>query len=1302
MLQGYKNGAVTLDEWCTKLTRISLIIGYSASMAKTLSSIAEKLSRRHKFEYRIITPYRLRRDDKDFLMKSDFILIYSSRLPDDYEELLEKISKSKSIVGLEETHLHLTNIEPEHYDRLVKYLKIGGSENLESMILYILNLLGYKVSISSPRPVPWHGIYHPRLGFYSTTREYLEAYGLSDKPLVGILFYRSDWLYGRLDLLRALVDVIESEGLGVVPVFTYGFKDKYLGTPSTEDTIRNFYLEKGRPLIDLLVNLTSFFILDHGPSKYWSTNGYSEAKGIDLLKKMNIPILEYVTMYDRTPEQWRSDPRGCGYMTLVYRISMSEVDGAFEPIPVAATRPNEYGGKDVVPLEDQLRIVARRIKKWVRLRRKPPGDRRIAIILINPPCKGLEANVAVGFGLDVPESVVRLLKKLGDAGYDTGESIPGSGEELVKIIMERKAISEFRWTSVEDIVERGGALDILPIDKYLEFYRELPEKARREIEASWGDPVRVVQEKPPGLAGMIYGNGFVIPGLRFGNIVVVPQPKRGCAGPRCDGTVCKILHDPNLPPPHQWLAVYWWLSRVFDADVIIHFGTHGYLEFLPGKNACLSASCWPLISIDDTPHLYVYVVSNPMEGSIAKRRGMAALIDHLYPPMAAADAMSELDDLVNQYLRAKNMVDEARRHEIIELIKDLATKHNIPLREDMGEDEIIETVHKKLHLVGETDINLGLHVFGYPPSPADKLAKYVITIDQRLPPGKSLVKALARMLGTDYDGLDDDPLKIHEGLGIPYRELKRKIRAVAEKIVEEIINNDEKDLCGIAEEVVKEYLGITIGDCSELLGPLQNALGIARLLMRSDKELYSLLNGLSGGYIEPGPSGNLYRGKTSVLPTGRNFYLLDPRTLPTRAAWIVGVRSAELLIEYYREKHGRLPETVGQVLWSIDAFKADGEQLAQILYLLGVEPVWDDAGNVVGLKPIPLERLGRPRIDVLVRISGIVRDILPNYIDLIDRAVSLVISLDEPPEMNYPRKHYLEDVEKLLELGYSREEAEERAKYRVYGSPPGSYGAGVNLAVEASAWKDREELAKIWIQWSGYAYTRRKYGVESHEHLALSLKRVDMVNRNHVSDEHDIFGCCCYFSYHGGFYNAAKTLSGRPVEAVTVDTRNTYRLRIRGMDEEIERVVRAKLLNDQWIEEMKKHGYRGASEFQRKILHFYGWASVSGLAQDWMFNQIAEKYVLDEEMRKWFLEHNKWAVEEITRRLIEAAARGVWRAPPEILEKLRRIYSEIEGYLEEDLGSGEVQGGSIDVVSYTEVDGWRKRMERIDKILDKI
>ncbi len=462
--------------------------------------------------------------------------------------------------------------------------------------------------------------------------------------------------------------------------------------------------------------------------------------------------------------------------------------------------------------------------------------------------------------------------------------------------------------------------------------------------------------------------------------------------------------------------------------------------------------------------------------------------------------------------------------------------------------------------------------------------------------------------------------------------------------------------------------------------------------------------GLSGGYVEPGASGALTRGKIDVLPTGRNFYAVDPRAIPTQAAWKVGVETANKLLKYYLEKHGRYPESVGHVLWSIDAYKADGEQLAQILYLLGVRPIWTVDGSVKGLEVIPLRELGRPRIDNIVRISGIVRDTLPNYIYLIDEAVQMVVNLDEPPEMNYVRKHYLEHVKKLVEMGVDGSRAKEMASYRVFAEPPGAYGAGVNYAVEASAWRSDEDLAKVWIQWAGHAYSRRGYGVKAFEALALNLSIVDVVTRNHISDEHDIFNCCCYFAYHGGFYNAVKAISGRSdIEIVTVDTRDISATDVRNMKDEIERIVRAKLLNPVWISEMKKHGYRGASEFSRKILHLYGWSATTKLVDDWIFEEIAKTYILNDEMRRWFIENNVWAAEEIARRLLEAAQRGLWRARPEILERLREAYGEIEGVMENDVVyGGEIQGGSVDVFTSKDDAHWSQNISVVDDVIKRL
>ncbi len=487
----------------------------------------------------------------------------------------------------------------------------------------------------------------------------------------------------------------------------------------------------------------------------------------------------------------------------------------------------------------------------------------------------------------------------------------------------------------------------------------------------------------------------------------------------------------------------------------------------------------------------------------------------------------------------------------------------------------------------------------------------------------------------------------------------------------------------------------------ETLQAFRRALRVAELIAECRREVDALLDAINGCYVEPGASGALTRGKIEILPTGRNFYAVDPRAIPTPAAWKVGVEAAEKLLEHYLRSHGRYPERLGFVLWSIDAYKADGEEIAEILYLLGVKPRWSQSGAIVGLDVIPLEELGRPRIDVVVRISGIVRDTLPNYVYMIDEAVEKVAKLDEPPEMNYVRKHYLETVERLKKLGVG--DAEDKALYRVFCAPPGAYGAGVNLAVEASAWRSDEDLAKVWIQWSGYAYGRRGYGVAAHEALIEALRTVDGVVRNHPSDEHDVLGCCCYFAYHGGFYNAAKEVSGRHVEALQVDTRDASMLRIVSMREELERVSRAKLLNPRWIEEMKKHGYRGASEFARKILHLYGWQATTKMVPDWVFDEIAEKYVLDPEMRRWFEEHNPWALEEIARRLIEAARRGLWKPREDLLEKLEEAYAELEGILEDDVTvEGDHQGGEIIIYTQGDVDNWSMKAGRVEELWRKL
>ena len=465
------------------------------------------------------------------------------------------------------------------------------------------------------------------------------------------------------------------------------------------------------------------------------------------------------------------------------------------------------------------------------------------------------------------------------------------------------------------------------------------------------------------------------------------------------------------------------------------------------------------------------------------------------------------------------------------------------------------------------------------------------------------------------------------------------------------------------------------------------------------KEMENLLAGFKGDYIEPGASGSIIRGKIEVLPTGRNFYSVDPMSIPTQAAWRVGVKLADELINAYKkENEGNYPENIGFVEWCIDPFRADGEGIAQILYTMGTKPIWDENGIVKDVEVIPLEELGRPRIDCTIRVDGIFRDTMPNLMELMDKAVRRVASLDEPPEMNFVKKHVEENMKSLLKE-CDEKTAFRRATYRVFSEKPGAYGAGANLAVFASAWKEKKDLADVWIDWGCYAYGEGIYGHAAPNELVNLLKSVNITYEKLESDDFDTLDCCCFFGYHGGFTCAAETISGKDVRMYFGDTRDPDRPEIRDMKDEIERTVRTRLLNPKWIKGKKQHGYKGASDISERVGRVYGWSATTGIIEKWVFDAIADTFVLDEEMRKWFKENNPYALEEIARRLMEAAERELWTPDEEMLKKLKEAYLDVEGMIEEKLGEveGEYQGGEITVLTKDDVKAWDAKVKDIEK-----
>jgi len=736
--------------------KLAFIIGYGASAIGLLSRLLAEEAAEHGFDYLVVGD-KACSEHADFIRDANAILVYSSGLPGEVEKAVRH-GRAKLVLALSVPCAHLARGSPDVISRAWAFYKTGGEKNLRALIHLMLKELGVPVEVPELEEVPWQGILHPELGSFSSTEDYLRAYSRAGRPLVGLLFYRSQAIYGQLGHVRALVKALEDEGLGVLPVFTYGFRDAMLDTPTAEDTIREFFFVNKKPVVDAVVDLTSFFLLDHGRWDGDASSRFNVASGIELLKELGVPVISAVVSFNQSVGEWLKDKRGVDYLTQVYRVIMPEVDGLIEPIFVAGSRVGPEGAKSYEPFEEHARYLARRVKKWIELKRKRPEERRIAIILINPPCKGLEASLAVGFGLDVPESVVRLLHRLKELGYDVGDHLPRDGQELVRVFMEKKAISEFRWTSVEAIVESGGAAAFVDAETYMSWFEELPRDVREKMVADWGHPLDVLSGRAPKeLAGMVYDGKFVVPGLFFGNIFITPQPKCGCAGPACDGRVCRILHDPTVSPPHQWLAVYRWITRVFKADVVIHFGTHGTLEFRPGKGVGLSPSCWPEITIDDVPHLYVYVVSNPMEGVIAKRRSYAVLVDHMYPPMARAGVLDELDALLAQYARARQLGEVARAQAIYEQLLRAAKENNIPLR-GRGPEEVVEEIHRYVSAVRNTQVEAGLHVFGHPPEDPSVLAEHVATVmafDSHY--CRSIRRVIAECLGLDYDELREKP-----------------------------------------------------------------------------------------------------------------------------------------------------------------------------------------------------------------------------------------------------------------------------------------------------------------------------------------------------------------------------------------------------------------------------------------------------------------------------------------------------------------------------------------------------------------
>jgi len=1139
--------------------------------------------------------------------------------------------------------------------RAYEYLVHGGAENLRHLLLFLSDcLLGTAYGHGPPTPLPWDGVYRPGAEGVLSSPEYRRRYWRGHAPAVAVLFYRALWASGDTAAIDSLVQALEERGANTLPVFCYSLRDEATTSGQLPLALRRHLLDDdGRPLVDCIVSTLSFALAREDPE--------ATARA---LATLDVPIVQAVVS-TASRRQWEESAVGLSPLDVAMNVALPELDGriVFLPIAFKEEHPDPRLGVTVartVPHPELVNIVAEQALRWARLRRKPNAEKRVAIVLSNYPTRSARAGNAVG--LDTPASAVRLLAALRQAGYEVPE-VPSDGDQLMHRLLATGSYDREHLTD-EHLARAPGRV---PEDEYRRWFQGLPEGLRQGMEGAWGPPPGQVYRADGGLA---------VPGLVLGNVYLGLQPPRGFGE-----DPMAVYHSPDLPPTHHYLAFYRWLRDGFGADAIVHLGKHGTLEWLPGKGIGLSPECYPLACLPDLPLLYPFIVNDPGEGAQAKRRAHAVIIDHLMPPLTAADTygdLARLEQLMDEYARAQAM-DPAKLPLVRAQIWELVERAN--LHRDLGvEREPDDFDSFLLHLDGyicelkDAIIRGGLHVLGEPPR-GGALIDTLLALT-RLDHGDipSLRRAVAEALDVRYEDLRSDLGLPYDGpladalrsSGLPMRtrgDVLAAVDALCRRLLQ-ALHDRGFDVAAVAQ-VQQEVVGLVHDGVSRTLDHVCRRLMPA--LERTSDEIGNLLRGLAGGYVPPGPSGSPTRGMANVLPTGRNFYSLDPRSVPSPFAWEVGRALAEGLVQRYLREEGRYPEMVGLVVWGTAVMRTHGDDIAQALALLGVRPRWrEEDGRVVGLEVIPLEELGRPRIDVTLRISGFFRDAFPNLIALLDEAIETVANLDEPDELNYVARHYRQDLAQRLASGQAEADARSRALYRIFGSKPGTYGAGVLAALDEGNWRSEEDLASIYIAWGSYAYSRRAQGESAPLEFREQFARIAVAAKNQDNREHDIFDSDDYLQYHGGMVATVKALTGRRPRAYFGDSSDPSLPRVRDLAEEARRVFRTRVVNPKWLQAMMAHGYKGAFELAATVDYLFGYDATAGVVEDWMYAEVARAYVLDRQVQDFFRRSNPWALRDIAARLLEAASRGLWESPPqEILDALRSVYLETDALLEE-------------------------------------
>lgn len=1147
-----------------------------------------------------------------------------------FEQLLrwQELNNQRRLLflsGTEEEELTLceqSSIDLKNSLLLSKLLRSGGLENYRKFLKCLNYLLETQISIPKK---------------YTSITSYEDPYLYDWKnekgDKIAIISYKSLFLANEIELTKKLNSHLRVNGLSPRTVFVSSLKDQNI-----QKKLINIFRKED---IKIIITTTSF-------SSSPSINDSFNENSLNIFNSLKIPILQILSS-NRSRKDWINSSVGMNSTDLLMQIIIPEFDGRI------TTRPCAF--KEIISVNNNLcseitsykvdetgiKWIIKLVKNYLNLINLDNFEKRISLVISNYPVKN--SRIANGVGLNTPYSLINILNWLKEEGYDIGSNLlPDNSSELMSRLLKS------RTNDLES--QNNKPLDYLSLSEYMRFWKTLSDQPKQLIIDRWGHPSEAID---------LEEDGFCINGINFGKISILIQPPRGY-----DPETDKDIHSPDLPPPHRYLAQYYWLEKIFNANAICHIGKHGTVEWLPGKSIGLSDKCFPNIICPPIPNIYPFIVNDPGEGSQAKRRTAATIIDHLTPPLDRSELYGKysiLEKLLDEYYESKLL--NSSRIEIIESSILEIIKNDFSDIIFTNINNQIEEIDSYLCQIKESQIRTGLHVFGKRQNYIDEINLFLCI--SRVPTSSrmGIVQYISKYLNLKLDPWTNNYdqnlskndkeilsnltnykiLNFRQSLDFLEQQAKYLIYLFFYKKFITIDNIEYYKNQRIIDLFFKEERHHNYFNSlnNEILQPIINS---------SKKEKNSFIESLNGIFINSGPSGAPTRGKTEALPTGKNFFSVDARGLPTEAAWIVGSKSASQILDLYKHDNGDDLKNIAISVWATSTMRNGGEDICQILNLLGVKPIWDGASRrVIDLEIIPLSILNRPRVDVTLRISGMFRDAFPQLVSLTSKAISLVSNLDEDEDLN------------PLVAAFNKGDS----LHRIFGSAPGSYGAGLQELISNSSWDNIDDFGESFLNWSKWIYRDDSDPIESKESLENSLRNVQLVVHNQDNREHDILDSDDYYQFQGGLSSAIKKLNGKFPEIYHGDLSKYGLSKITKLREEVNKVVRSRVLNPKWINGMKENGYKGAFEFSATIDYLYAFDATTEVVSNWCYQEIYNSWLCDKDLKNFFLDNNPWALRDISQRFLEIINRDMWDNPSsDVLENLKKIILKADSIIEKN------------------------------------